>query len=292
MGERQWQGRGRRVAELGDAVDDAIARKRQPLADRAEDPAVRLVIDEQIDLIERHLGRRRRLLGRLRQPRHRLLERLVPEHLDRRRLARHADRAGTVAVRAEHDRPDPARLAGRDQHDRTGPVGEHRRRPAISGIGDPRHQVRADDHNAAAATRIDQRCAGRERGHEAGAGGADVEPAGARGADHARDQRRRVRQDLVCGRRRDQHDVDLERVDPCAPQRVGGRGRGVLLEALVRRCDAARADPGAALDPVGRQPEAVLDLGRGDDRPGQVHADRSDRGAPESGRRNRSLLGF
>ncbi len=78
-----------------------------------------------------------------------------------------------------------------DQHDRAGAVGEHGRRAPVARIDDPRHQVRADHDDACRAARIDHRGASGQRGQEAGAGRADVERAGACGADRCGDQRRR-----------------------------------------------------------------------------------------------------
>jgi hypothetical protein len=50
--ERERERRGRRVPVLGDAVDDAIGRQAQPLTDRGQNPPVRLVVDEQVDVVE------------------------------------------------------------------------------------------------------------------------------------------------------------------------------------------------------------------------------------------------
>src|SRR5690242_15544048 len=50
--ERDRERRGRRVPERLDAIDDTIGRKAEALADRPGDPRVRLVIGEQVDVLE------------------------------------------------------------------------------------------------------------------------------------------------------------------------------------------------------------------------------------------------
>ena len=50
----------RRVAELGDVVGDLRGVEVEPLADRLDDAAVGLVVDEQVDVVELEAGRRDR----------------------------------------------------------------------------------------------------------------------------------------------------------------------------------------------------------------------------------------
>jgi hypothetical protein len=213
----------------------------------------------------------------------------MTEHPDRPEAPLDLDRLGSGAVGAEHDRANPARLAGRDEHDRTGAVGEHGGGPSVGRVRDPRHQVGADHDDATTAARIDHRGAGRQRRNESRARRADVEGAGAGCADQAGDDGSGVRHDVVSGRGRDEHEVDIERVDAGSPERVERRGRCVLLQPLVRLGDPPGANSGTTLDPIGREPEPALDLRRADDRARQVHPDRGHGGAPETG--HRALLG-
>ena len=57
--QRDRQRRGRRVGEPVDVVDDAIGRESEALADRADDPRVGLVVDEQLDVLEARSRTRR-----------------------------------------------------------------------------------------------------------------------------------------------------------------------------------------------------------------------------------------
>ena len=129
-------------------------------------------------------------------------------------------------------------------------------------------------------------CAGtdRERGQEAGARRADVERARADRAELVRDERRRVRHDLVRGGRGDQHEVDLLGRDPGPPERGRARGRGVGGEPFVRLGDAPRMDPRTADDPLVADADPGGDLGVRDHGLRQARADRRNRGAFGDGR--------
>ena len=48
--QRQWDRRGGRVAGIADVVGDLVGGQVEALTDRAEDPGVGLVIDEQVDI--------------------------------------------------------------------------------------------------------------------------------------------------------------------------------------------------------------------------------------------------
>ena len=95
----------------------------------------------------------------------------------------------------------------------------------------------------------------------AGARGADVERADA-DAERVGDERRRVRRDLVGGHRRDQHEVDVGRAQAGVGERAAGGGQREVGGALVGRGVAARADAGAADDPVGVDADAARRSGR------------------------------
>ena len=182
--KRERQRRRRRVAVLRDAVDDAVGGQVESLADGAEDPAVGLVVDEQVDVVQARAGRADRLHGGQRKPGDRLAEGLVAAHADRPLGARDDDVVGARAVRAEHDRPNAAvSLSRRLQHHRAGAVGEHGGGCAIVGIGDPRHEVGADHQHALRSASLDLTGADRQRRQEAGARRADVERAGTHRAE-------------------------------------------------------------------------------------------------------------
>ena len=137
------------------------------------------------------------------------------------------------------------------EHDRAGPVSEHGRRRAVVGIGDARHQVGADDQHHAGAAGLDlrgrrppapreSRCRpSRRRRRPLAWRRARARPAARRPAS----ARRRWWSRRSPGRRR----ADRR---PRSEQRLAGRLRRVRVKALIGRGDPARADPGAADDPV------------------------------------------
>ena len=76
-----------------------------------------------------------------------------------------------------------------------------------------------------------------ERGHEAGAGRADVAGGGAAGAQLAGDERRRVGQQLVLGEGRDEHELDVGAVDARGVERL----RPASAASAVSEPPSARA---------------------------------------------------
>ena len=52
-GQGNWQGPGGRVANVLDAVDDPLGIEPQPFTERSRDAAVGLVVDEQIDVLQK-----------------------------------------------------------------------------------------------------------------------------------------------------------------------------------------------------------------------------------------------
>ena len=146
-----------------DAVDDPLGRQPEPFADRAQDPGVGLVVDEEVDVGEPEAGGGDRLEGRLGHPVDRVAEGLVALHRG------HAGprgwswiRSAVGAVGAEHDRADPA-ARGAAHDDRAGAVGEDGGGAAVVGVGDPRHQVGADDQDVGGAAGLDLAAGERER---------------------------------------------------------------------------------------------------------------------------------
>ena len=261
-----------------------LGRQPEPLADRAKDPAVRLVVDEQIDVVERHVGG----LGGLRVASVRRATASRNVSWPRIRITPSA--RSTVMCRRRR-RPLQARSArsgrssGRLQHDRAGAVGEHRRGRAVGGVGDPRHQVGADRDRAAGPAGFDLR------------GGRPRAPRESR----CRPSRRRTRR----------HGWRRSGARPAAPRsgisssdvvvatstRSTSSGstparasassaalRGVDVEALVRLGDPARADAGAPHDPVVARPRGGRRSRHCDDVRGQADADRGDRRAAGLGR--------
>ena len=107
-------------------------------------------------------------------------------------------------------------------------------------------QVGADHERVAHASGLDLRGAEAERGHEAGAGRADVAGGGAAGAELAGDQRRRVGQQLVLGEGRDEHELDVGAVDARGGERLapglgGERGQRAALAGVPALADARSA---------------------------------------------------
>ena len=173
-------------------------------------------------------------------------------------------RSAVGAVGAEHDGADAAALAGA-QDDGTGAVAEDDRGRAIVGVDHARHQVGADHQHGGGPARLDLAGGDRERGDEAAAGGADVEGAGAGGAELGRDLGRGGGSELVVGDGRDQHEVELGGIGAGGEERLGARFRGPVGERLAGSGEAALADAGPRDDPVLVDPQPRGDLGVGDD---------------------------
>jgi hypothetical protein len=106
--ERDRNACGRGVAVALDAVDDAVGREAEALADRPKDPAVGLVVDEQVDLRQRDPGAGRDLQGDLAQ---------ASDGGAKSRASVHAD--FSLGVRGE-DMRRPGRV-GPEEHRADGP---------------------------------------------------------------------------------------------------------------------------------------------------------------------------
>ena len=158
----------------------------------------------------------------LREPLDRLLEGLVAVHRQQAAVAVGDDQPGVAAVGAEHDRPELAGRSGRAD-DRAGAVAEQRRRIAVGGVDVARHDLGADHERVARRAAREHRPRGGERGEEAGAGAADVEGAGAIGAERVRDLGRRVGHDRVLAAARDEHEIELARIERGVDERGARR---------------------------------------------------------------------
>jgi hypothetical protein len=155
---RHRQRRGRAVAQHLDAVDDALARQPESFADRARDPRVRLVVHEQVDLLDRQSRLVERLQRRLAHPADRVAEHLRTVHHDLAIRKRRVQRPRVRSVGAEHDRPDRAVTgitSDRADHRRAGRVAEQRRALAVLVVRDPRDEVRADEQHPIRAPGLD-----------------------------------------------------------------------------------------------------------------------------------------
>ncbi len=151
-------------------------------------------------------------------------------------------------------------------------------------VGDAADEVGADHQHALRAAGLDLGRGERDGRQERGAGGADVDRAGALRAERVGDQRRRVRRHLVLRHRRDQHEVEI--AAPAIPARSSASsagGGGEVGEALVVARHAALADAGAGVDPVVGLADPLGDRVVVDDRLRQHGGDRAQRGAARDG---------
>ncbi len=96
------------------------------------------------------------------------------------------------------------------------------------------------------------------------------------------DEVRRGRLEAVARDASVDEQVDLERIEACAPEGLLARRRGELARLHLRRGPAARPHSRHVLEPARLQaealsePGALLDLGRGDDVGGKLGADAGD----------------
>ena len=167
VGQGEGQRGGRSVAVLADAVDDALRIEAEALAHRGEDAPVGLVIDEEIDVLQRRAGGVGDLQGGEGQARDRLAERFVALHADVAVLPPDTDAVSPRAVGPELNRSDPALRRRGGEHDRAGSVGEHDRGARVVGVDDPRHEIGADDEYPLGPAGLDLGAPDRECGEKA-----------------------------------------------------------------------------------------------------------------------------
>ena len=127
----------------------------EALGHRTHDPAVGLVVDEEVDVVEAQLGGFHRLPGDLHEPRHGHAKGLVTLHVHETGGTAHVDQVGRGAVGAEHHRTDAAGPVRGPGHHGTGSVPEQRRGAAVVGVDEARHQVRADHEHVPCPAGLD-----------------------------------------------------------------------------------------------------------------------------------------
>ncbi len=262
-----------------------------------DDPPVRLVRHEQIDVgrgqavaIEQPA---RDLLGLA----HRELEHRLPVLLDvvqtlidrlvRRRLqaaARgHAERGAAAAVDLvlEVQNLRAARL-GRRHHHRAGAVAEDDAGRAILVVDDARHHVRADHQHVLVRAARHELARRRQRIGERGTGRAQVETPGVVRADLVLDQAGGAREHHVRRHRPADDHADVGRRQP----RVGDRLNRRLLAQVRRRHaridDVPLADAGPLQDPVVGGVDHLLEIGVGQQPRRHVGGQRRDRRRPSA----------
>jgi hypothetical protein len=181
-------------------------------------------------------------------------------------------------IGVEHDRANPARrlVGGRDDRG-AGAVGEQRSGIAVGDVEEPREEVGAHDQRVTRPAGLDLAAGHGERGQPAGACGANVEGAGPGCADQPGHQRRSVRGDLVGGRGRDQHQVELAGLDARVLERGASGLRRQLAQALLARRPRSLPGAGAFGDPgrIDAQPGGELVVG--DEPLGKRHGHAGDR---------------
>src|SRR2546421_4483646 len=96
--ERDRERGGGGIADFLDAVDDAFGCESEPVAERARDPRVRLVVDEKVDVLEVQTRALKRLHRDLPHAVDRVAEDLGTVHVDLALLMGDEDGAGVRAV--------------------------------------------------------------------------------------------------------------------------------------------------------------------------------------------------
>jgi hypothetical protein len=242
------------------------------------------VVGEHVDVRERVASQLHRLERHLRERADGGAEGLRPLHPDPP-AALEPDQLRPRAVRVQRDRPDRpvhSRGGGRD-HPGAGAVGEQRQRVAVLAVEEAREEVGPDHQRMAGAARLDLAAGHRHRPEPAGAGGADVERARAASADQLRDQRCRVRGDLVRAGGGHQHQIELGGSDAGALERSPPGAGGEIAEALAGLGPRPFAGAGALDDPLGLDAEQPRDLLVADAALGHGH---------RHGRQHRRALGL
>src|SRR5690349_7152280 len=293
-GERDGGRRG--VALVGDVAGDLHRRRQLHRAGHSvDDPHVRLVRHEHVEVVDRDAGPVQRLGGDLghlvgRPPEHRAALHHQVRH--RRLVLGHhvapvlglTDQVELLAVGAPDDRAD-AHLVGGSDHRAARAVGEDEGGAAVVQARDVGEPLDADHQHVLGAAAADHVRAEREAVAEPGAGGRDVEGGRLVGAELVGDRGgdgwglQHVRH------RRDDHAVDLRRLDAGPLHGLAGRGHRHHLDALVGPGEAPLLDAGALLDPLVAGVDGLDDLGVGDHPRRAVGADPQELGLPGAGRR-------
>src|SRR4051812_4952463 len=278
VGQRERDRGRRRVGDPVDVDHDLLGRQPELVAGGREDADVRLMGDEEIDVVDGQAGALDRLGRRLDHPADRVAVDLAALPAERRGGGLGVEHVRLRGVRAEHEAAAPdLELAARDDH-RAGAVAEQHGRAAVVVVGDARERLGAADEDDACAAGLDLGGGLVERVDEAGAGGVDVDGARALGPELKRDVRRDARRHAVGRDRRDDDLVDLVRRAAGVLERLRARAGRKVRQRLAGGEDAALADAGAADDPLVARVEAGDDLVVADHALGQSSADAEDAG--------------
>ena len=172
----------------------------EPLAHGVDDPEVRLVRDQQGNLVDRDIGLLQHPVGGLDCRAYRFTENLAAFHLNEAALVAIKDRS-QGPVQPEIMREDQRLALGGLHDDGTGSVGEDHGGGPVFLVGDLRQGVRADD-KCPVVSRIEQCDGGHEPVHEAGTGCIQVE-CGTPATELVVDRRRGCGHGLIGCRRRE-----------------------------------------------------------------------------------------
>src|SRR4051794_16786093 len=278
VGQRERDRRRRRVRDPVDVDHDLLGRQSELVAGGGEDAHVRLVGDEEDDVVDRQARAADRLARGLDHAADRVAVDLAALHAQLRVGALGVEHVRLRGVRAEDEAAAAdLEVAAGDDH-RARAVAEQHGRAAIVVVGDARERLGAANEDNARAAGLDLGGGLVERVDEAGAGGVDVDGARALGPELKRDVRRDARRHAVGRDRRDDDLVDLVRRAAGVLARLRARTGRKVRQRLAGGEDAALADAGAADDPLVARVEAGDDLLVADHALGQSSADAEDAG--------------
>ena len=216
FGERDRHGGRGRVAVLVEVHEHPVHGQAQALGNGLDDPDVRLVRDEQVDVgrlqagaVDRRercrgKGARGEAIGLLALHAHKVLA--TSDGLGRWRplgaAGRQPDHVGAFGLGRHLDAQSPAGGVRRAQHNGTSAVPEEDAGVAVRVIEEAGKRLRPDDQDIASHPAGDVRLACGVGVDEAGAGGCHVHRRGARVADRLLDERRGGRHPIVGRERR------------------------------------------------------------------------------------------
>ena len=251
----------------------------QALAHRVDDPAVRLVIDEQVDVGQGQPGRADDLHGHLAHQLDRVPVHGRAVHPDQQFVAGQPDQLAAVPVRGQHGRAELGSAGRGGEQDRARPVAEQHGRGRVIPVEVAGQQVGADREHGPGPARLDHPGPHHQAGQEARAGRADVDGRRAVRADVRGHQRRGVRAHVLGTGGADQDDVHVRRVHPGLREGVPGGLRRELVEPLAGPGHVPFAGSGAPGDPLLRHAEPVGDGRVRHDLLGHRHPDGGECGA-------------
>ncbi len=162
----------------------------------------------------------------------------------------HRDEIRQGAVGLPVDVEDALPRLARLQQDRPRAVAEENTGLAVGPVRVPRQTFGADDQHVPRRSRRDELAGDVESINEAGTRGRDVETDGVDDAELRLRQGGRRRNRLFGSRRRDEHHVDLFRIDPGILQGGGSRPDDQIDQGLVLGDDASLLDARPGGDPL------------------------------------------